>query len=70
MKKELIKIDGMHCAHCVLAVKNELEDNGIAVAEIKLGEAVIEFDENKMDDSKLKDLISEAGYKLVNTEVV
>jgi copper chaperone len=65
MKKTTIKIDGMTCQHCVMAVKKELQKFDINQLDVKIGEATIEFDENKLNDDKIKATVKEAGYTVV-----
>ena len=65
MKKTTIKIDGMTCQHCVMAVKKELQKLDINQLDVKIGEATIEFDENKLNDDKIKAAVKEAGYTVV-----
>ncbi len=65
MKKTTIKIDGMTCQHCVMAVKKELQKLDINQLDVKIGEATIEFDENKLNEDKIKAAVKEAGYTVV-----
>ncbi len=59
-----IKIEGMSCGHCEMAVRKELSRlDDVKVKNVKIGEAVVEYDETKINEQKLYDAITEAGYK-------
>jgi copper chaperone len=65
MKQEILKIEGMNCEHCVMAVKKELSKlQNVKVKDVQIGTADIEFDESKVDKKALADAIEEAGYTL------
>lgn len=59
------KINGMSCQHCVMAVKKELQKLNLKNLEVKIGEAVIEFDEELTSVENVIDAITEAGYEVV-----
>lgn len=63
--KTVIKIDGMSCQHCVMAVKKEIQNLDVLDLEVKIGEASVEFDENKINEENIKQAIVEAGYIVV-----
>ena len=67
MTTKEIKIEGMSCGHCEMAVRKELSrlDN-VKVKNVKIGQALVEYDETKIDIQKLYAAIEEAGYKLLN----
>lgn len=63
--KEL-KIEGMSCNHCVMAVKKELgKITNVNVQDVQIGSAKVEFDENAVNEKTLEAAIEEAGYKVV-----
>ncbi|MCH8170594.1 MAG: heavy-metal-associated domain-containing protein [Bacteroidetes bacterium] len=64
MKKEQLKIEGMFCEHCVIAVRKELSKLELNVIEVNIGSAKIEYDEYKFSDNDLSNAIEVAGYKL------
>lgn len=66
MKKLKLYIEGMTCQHCVKRVSNALYSLGVENADVEIGEAVISFDENKIDTGKIAKALEEAGYKLKN----
>ncbi len=66
MKQETLKIEGMSCGHCVMAVKKELSKlENVKVNDVQIGSADVEFDETKVNEKILADAIEEAGYKVV-----
>lgn len=65
MKKQF-KVDGMTCHHCVKAVVMELDKLDITSHQVDIGEAIVEYDENKVDEKQIVNAIEEAGYKVVN----
>jgi copper chaperone len=68
MTTKEIKIEGMSCGHCEMAVRKELSKlDDVKVKKVKIGEAIVEFDENKTNEQKIYAAIEEAGYKPVLT---
>ena len=66
MKRETLKIEGMSCHHCVMAVKKELSKlENVKVNDVQIGSADVEFDETKINEKALKAAVEEAGYKVV-----
>lgn len=69
MTTKEIKIEGMSCGHCEMAVRKELSRlDDVKVKNVKIGEAVVEYDETKTDEQKIYNAIEEAGYKPVLTQ--
>ena len=70
MEKKLL-IEGMSCNHCVNHLTTALTEDieGVDVKEVNLENkyAIIEMNED-VSIEKLKDLISELGFKLVGIE--
>ena len=60
-----IKIEGMSCNHCVMAVKKEIQKLDVTELDVKIGEANIKFDETKVSESEIKQAINEAGYAVI-----
>ncbi|MEG1002832.1 heavy-metal-associated domain-containing protein [Clostridium sp.] len=60
MTKYNVKIEGMGCANCIGHVQEALEDC-VEVKDftVELGSAIVEGD---VTESKLKDIIEDAGY--------
>lgn len=70
-QKSCFSIKGMHCGSCRDKIETKLKENGaIKSADVsvknELGE--VQFDPEKMDETKIVALISEAGYKGIKTE--
>jgi copper chaperone CopZ len=60
-----IRIEGMHCDHCVMAVKKELSRiPGVQVHDVRIGSASLEYDETTVTTEKIKAAVEEAGYVL------
>ncbi len=58
-----IRIEGMHCNHCTMAVKNELSKiPGLHVKEVRIGSASLEYEESVVTPEKIKEAVEEAGY--------
>lgn len=68
MKKEVIKVNGMSCAHCEGRVNKALgELGGVKKAEASASknQVTIKFDENTVSVEKISEVIREAGYEVV-----
>lgn len=65
MIEKSIKINGMSCNHCVMAVNKELSKLNIDSAEVTIGNAKILFDETKTTESQIEEAIKEAGFEVV-----
>ncbi|KKG09236.1 COP associated protein [Methanosarcina sp. 2.H.A.1B.4] len=68
MTQETIKVEGMSCGHCVMRVKKAIEGlEGVTKVDVSLEnkQAVVEFDEGKIDVEKIKAVVKETGYEPV-----
>ncbi len=65
MKKVFI-VQGMSCQHCVHAIKKQLENAGFKDFSVQIGSVEIEMSDDKIETEKIKSLIKEAGYTVVN----
>ena len=66
--KTTVKIEGMHCEHCAMKVKNALEALEVvskAKVNLKEKEAVVSS-KNELDNEAVKKAISEVGFEVVN----
>lgn len=64
--KKTLKIEGMSCQHCVMAVKRGLTDaEGVNTVEVDLEKKTATLEVDGVSDDKLKELVEEAGYKVV-----
>ena len=69
IRAELIKIGGMHCDACVGRVRRALEAReGLEVKEVIVGEAVVERDDERVDQPLLRETIEAQGFKLLTVE--
>ena len=67
VKSQLLKISGMNCQHCVMSVREELESiDGLDIKDVQIGSAQVEYDEEKVDQTKIREAIDEAGFVLEN----
>ena len=55
-------IEGMGCAHCVMAVKKALSELNVKVHKVEIGEAVVDYDINTVSENDIKKAIQESGY--------
>lgn len=72
-KKVEIKVSGMACAACSAAVERSLQNlDGVISAAVNLaaGTALIEFDPESLRLADLEKAIKDAGYDVVDDEVV
>lgn len=66
MKVEKLKIEGMSCQHCIMALRKELSKLDLRIKEIQIGSAEIEYDEFKVSSADIKEAINKAGFKLLD----
>lgn len=67
-KTVTIKVDGMKCAKCSASVTKALKaTEGVEDAQVNSdkGEAVIKFDDQKLNEAKLREVINSTGFKAV-----
>ena len=67
-KKSTIRIDGMKCSKCTGSVEKALKATpGVEKVEISLQrkEAVVEYDDEKVTEAKLREVINATGFKTV-----
>ena len=66
MTTKELKIEGMSCNHCVLAVKKELSKlPNVNVENVQIGTAKVVYDETKVDEKSLIMAIQDAGYTVI-----
>ncbi|HWP01953.1 MAG TPA: heavy-metal-associated domain-containing protein [Gemmatimonadaceae bacterium] len=59
-----LRISGMHCGHCVEAVRAALAAvPGATVEHVEIGNARVRLDEEKSGVGALVDAVYEAGYE-------
>jgi copper chaperone CopZ len=67
-KTVTIKVDGMKCAKCSASVAKALKaTEGVEDAQVssEKGEAVIKYDDQKLNETKLREVINSTGFKAV-----
>ena len=67
-KTATIKVEGMKCAKCSGAVTKALKaTEGVEDAQVnhEKGEAVIKYDDQKLSETKLREVINATGFKAV-----
>lgn len=69
MKTQTLKIEGMSCGHCVMALKKELSKvEGVTVTTAAVGSAEIVVDESKSTEAGIQAAVKEAGFSLVSIQ--
>lgn len=67
VKTQELKIEGMTCGHCVMAVRKELSKlPGTTVEDVQIGSAIVLIDEKKVTTQQLAQAIETAGYRLIS----
>jgi copper chaperone CopZ len=67
-KTVTIKVEGMKCAKCSSSVSKALKaTEGVEDATVRSdkGEAVIKYDDQKTNETKLREVINSTGFKAV-----
>lgn len=67
--KKKLKIDGMHCSSCAMDIDFDLEDmDGVNSAKTSYARCIceVEFDEAKVKDKELIEVIKKAGYTVLD----
>ena len=67
-KTVTIKVEGMKCAKCSASVTKVLKaTEGVEDAQVSSdkGEAVIKYDDQKLTEAKLREVINSTGFKAV-----
>ena len=61
-----LNIKNMVCPRCIEAVKSIMEDHGLKIVSIKLGEVVLKEDLEESSIEKLGDALSSSGFELLS----
>ncbi len=65
MTKKTFTIVGMHCTSCALMIESDLEDAGVkAMCSYAKQTLEVEFDEKKIKEQAVKDVVVKAGYQI------
>ena len=66
MAETTVKIEGMSCQHCVMAVKKALGGvPAVIESDVQIGSARVKYDESKTKETDIKSAIEKAGYKVI-----
>jgi copper chaperone len=64
-QKRTLTIDGMHCDHCVDAVRDALDAlDGVTVHSVDIGSAEISYDTSLVSEENVAAAVDDAGYEL------
>lgn len=63
MNEQELKIEGMNCNHCVMAIENELREAGFEKFKVEIGTAKVECTTSE-DEAKAISAIVEAGFRV------
>jgi copper chaperone CopZ len=65
-----LRVEGMHCGGCATSIEKKLKATP-GVEEVRVsfekGEAWIKFDDQKITEAQLREVITSTGYKVVDT---
>ncbi|KKU80791.1 hypothetical protein A2971_03180 [Candidatus Gottesmanbacteria bacterium RIFCSPLOWO2_01_FULL_46_21] len=65
MTKKTYKVIGMNCTSCAMLIESDLGDIGIKASCHYARETLdVEFDEGKISEDKLKEVVKASGYGL------
>jgi copper chaperone len=66
--KEVLKVEGMSCGHCVSSVEGSVgKIAGVSAVQVKLdaGEVSVEFDQQLTTLDRIKEAIEDQGYEIL-----
>lgn len=67
MKRTILFVEGMHCQGCEMLLKDiiqELEGIKLVEASHTNGEISVEFDESRISEKSIREIIKREGYKI------
>lgn len=68
MTTQTLEIGGMTCGHCLRSVKDALgELPGVTLEEVRIGKAVVSFDETTVKPETIAEAVRDAGYEVLAT---
>lgn len=66
MTTQTLEIGGMSCGHCLRAVKDALSEMpGVTLDEVRIGKAVVTFDESTVQAESIAEAVRDAGYDVL-----
>lgn len=69
MMKEILKVEGMSCNHCVNAVETNVgELAGVSEVNVNLdaGDVAVEFDQGTVTLAQIKEAIEDQGFDVID----
>ncbi|MDX9916777.1 MAG: copper ion binding protein [Gudongella sp.] len=64
---KVLKVEGMSCNHCVMAVKNALgELDGVQNVDVELASGNVTVTGEALNDDAMKAAVDDAGYEVVS----
>lgn len=67
--EKILKVEGMSCNHCVMAVKRALTGlDGVGTVEVDLENGKVTVVGEGLKDDAMKEAIDDAGYEVVSIE--
>lgn len=67
MQEREVRIEGMSCQHCIMTVRESLQNvPGITVKVVRVGAAVFGADDPESALERVRAAITSAGYKPTN----
>ena len=67
--EKILKVEGMSCNHCVMAVKRALTGlDGVGTVEVDLESGKVTVVGEALKDDAMKEAIDDAGYEVVSIE--
>lgn len=67
--EKILKVEGMSCNHCVMAVKRALTGlDGVGTVEVDLESGKVTVVGETLVDEAIKEAIDDAGYEVVSIE--
>jgi copper chaperone len=65
MKLEHIRIEGMTCNHCIMAIRKELATlEDVEIEDVRIGSVLLRYEEGKVDPVEIDKAIEAAGFRV------
>jgi copper chaperone len=69
MTTQTLEIGGMTCGHCLRMVQQALTSlEGVKLDELRIGKAVVTFDEATLTPDAVAEAVRDAGYEVLATK--
>jgi len=69
MHRITLHITGMTCGHCLQAVSDALASKpGVQLESLRMGRAVVSYDEQTTDPAEIESMVAEAGYEVTGVK--